>query len=172
MSYYTSAYSSSFVSTPESSTVPPPSTRRTCYFNDTEESEEGLLRPEAGRKLRRSRCLATRHARASENSRAVVVGTGCLQSTQACKTTFQETMRHRGWYEPTVAGRSRRPDDVERRQRRYDLSPHDNRRLFETSQVHSYTEQVRCVNGHGAANRVRRRPAADVANGSGNGISE
>ena len=153
------AYSSSFVSTPESSTTPPP-TRRTCYFNDAEESEEGLLRSETGRKLRRSRCLATRHARASENSRAMVVGTARIQSTQAGETAFQ------------VAGRSRRSDDVERRQRRYDLSPHDNRRLFETSQVHSYTEQVRCINGHGSANRVRRRPTADAANGSGNGISE
>ena len=172
MSYYTSAHSSSFVSirTQESSTSP--STHRTFCFNDVEETEGGLLRPESGRQLRRSRCLATRHARAAENSRAMVVGIGRLQLTQAGETAFQETMRHRGRYESTVAGRSRRPDDVERRQRRYDLSPHDNRRLFETSQMHSYTEHVRCVIGRGAANRVCRRPAADVADGSRNGISE
>ena len=35
-----------------------------------------------------------------------------------------------------------------------------------------HAEQVRCVIGRGAANRVRRRPAADVADGSRNGISE
>ena len=40
------------------------------------------------------------------------------------------------------------------------------------SQMHSYTEQVRCVIGRGAANRVRRQPTADVADGSRNGISE
>ena len=139
-----------FVSTQESSTSP--STYRTFCFNDVEETEGGLLRPESGRQLRRSRCLATRHARTSENSRAMVVGTGRLQLTQAGETAFQETMLHSGWYESTVAGRSRRPDDIERRQRRYDLSPHDNRRIFETSQMHSYTEQVRCVIGRGAAN--------------------
>ena len=75
-----------------------------------------LMTSKSSRQLRRSRCLATRHARAAENSRAVVVGTGRLQLTQAGETAFQETMRHRGRYESTVAGRSRRPDDVERRQ--------------------------------------------------------
>ena len=69
------------------------------------------------------------HARAAENSRAMVVGTGRLQLTQTSETTFQETTRHRGRYESTVAGRSRR---------RYDLSPHNDRRLFETSQMRSY----------------------------------
>ena len=103
-------HSSSFVSTRESSTSPS-ATRRIFCFNDVEETEDGLFRSESGRQLRRSRRLATRHTRAAENSRAMVVGTGRLQLTQTSETTFQETTRHRGWYESTVAGRSRRPND-------------------------------------------------------------
>ena len=123
MSYYTSACSSSFVSirTPES-TSPPPSTRRTSSFNGAEErttNEGGLLRSKKGRQLWRSRCPATRHAPAAEYRRRMVVGTGRLHLTQTSETSFQETTRHRGWYGSAVAGRSRRLDEVEKRQRRF-----------------------------------------------------
>ena len=157
MSYCTSACSSSFVSirTPEP-TSPPPSTRRTSSFNGAEErtpSEGGLLRSKKGRQLWRSRCLATRHARAAENRRRMVVGTGRLHLTQTSETSFQETTRHRWWYTSAVAGRSRRLDEVEKR---YDLSPHGDLRLLESGLVCSHEEQLRGVVGGSAANHVRR----------------
>ena len=176
MSYYTSACSSSIVSirTPES-TSPPPSTRRTSSFNGADErtpNEGGLLRSKNGRQLWRSRCLATRHAHAAENRRRMVVGTGRLHLTQTSETSFQEMTRHRRWYTSAVAGRSRRLDEVEKRQRRYDLSPHGDRRLLESGLVCSHEEQVRGVVGGSAANHVHRQLAKDVADRSRRGISE
>ena len=71
-----------------------------------------------------------------------------------------------------VPGRSRRLDEVEKRQRRYDLSPHGDRRLLESGLVCSHEEQVRGVVGGSAANHVRRHLAKDVADRSRRGISE
>ena len=71
-----------------------------------------------------------------------------------------------------MTGRYRRLDEVEKRQRRYDLSPHSDRRLLESGLVCSYEEQVRSVIDCGAANHVRQRVATDVADRSRPGISE
>ena len=60
------------------------------------------------------RRFATRHARAEENRRRMVVGTGHLYPTQTNKTSFQETPLHRGRSTSAVAGRSRRLDEVEK----------------------------------------------------------
>ena len=49
-----------------------------------------------------------------------------------------------------VAGRSRRSVEFEKKQRRYDLSPHGDRRLLESGLVGSYEEQVRSVVGSSA----------------------
>ena len=99
----------------------------------------------------------------------MVVGTGRLHLTQTSETSFQETMRHRGWYASAVAGRSRRHDEG---QRRYDLSPHDDRRLLESGLVCSHEEQVRGIVGKSTAIQVRRRLPPDLADGSRQRISE
>ena len=177
MFYYTSACSSSFVNsgTPES-TAPPPSTHRSSTSFDGSEGrtllERGLLRSHEGRQLWRRRWLATRHAPATEGRHVMVVGTGRLHLTQTSETSFQETTRHRGWYASAVAGRSRRHDEGQRRQRRYGLSPHDDRRLLESGLVCSHEEQVRGVVGKSAAIHVRRRLPPDLADGSRQIISE
>ena len=54
-------------------------------------------------------------------------------------------MRHRAWSTSEVAGRSCRSVEFEKGQRRYDLSPHGDRRLLESGLVCSYEEQVRGV---------------------------
>ena len=123
MSYYTSACSSSFVSsrTPESTSPPPSTHRSSSSFDGTEgrtPHESGLLRSQKGRQLWRRRWLATRHAPATEDRHRMVVGTGRLHLTQTSETSFQETPRHRGWYASAVAGRSRRHVEGEKRQRR------------------------------------------------------
>ena len=51
---------------------------------------------------------ATRHARAEENRRRMVVGTGRLCPTQTDENSFQETTRRRGRSTSAVAGRSSR----------------------------------------------------------------
>ena len=117
LSYYTSACSSSFVSIRTVELTSPSSTTRRTSFNGAEErttTEVGLLRSYKGRQLRWSRCLATRHARAAENGRRIVVGTGRLYSTQTGETSFQETTRHHGWSTSAVAGRSRRSVEFEK----------------------------------------------------------
>ena len=127
-------------------------------------TEEGLLRSEKGVELRRCRCLATRHARAAEIRRRMVVGTGRLYPTQTGETSFQETTRRRGKSTSAVAGRSRRPVEFENRQRRYDLYSHGNRRLHESGLVHFAEEQIRNIVGDGAEKHVHRRLAKDVSN--------
>ena len=109
--------------------------------------------------------------RAAENRRRMVVGTGHLYLTQTGETSFQETTRHRGWPTSAVAGRSRRPVEFEKRQRRYDLSLHGYRRLLESGLVCSSEEQVRGVVGDGAEKLVHQRLAKDVADISRTGIS-
>ena len=106
VSYCMSPYSS-LVNKSTKPTSPP--TYRT-YFNFTEESKtsKGLLRPEKGGKLRRNQRLATRHARADETRRRMVVGTGRLCPTQTGENSFQETTRRRGRSTSAVTGRSRR----------------------------------------------------------------
>ena len=146
--------------------------RRTPRHSHSTTTEGGLLRSNKGRQLRWSRCLATRHARAEENRRRMVVGTGRLYLTQTGETSFQETTRHRGWSTSAVARRSCRPVEFEKRQRRYDLSPHGDRRLLKSGPVCSHEEQVRGVVGSSAVNNVHRRMAKDVADRSRTGISE
>ena len=102
----------------------------------------------------------------------MVVGTGRLHLTQTSETSFQETTRHRGWYASAVAGRSRRHVEGQTLQRRYDLSPHGDRRLLESGLVCSHEEQVRSVDGGSAAIHVRRRLATDVADRRRQRISE
>ena len=68
----------------------------------------------------------------------------------SCDASFQETTRHREWSTSAVAGRSRRSVAFEKTQRRYDLSPHGDRRLLESGLVCSHEEQVRSVVGSGA----------------------
>ena len=140
MSWCTSAYSSSLVKKRAAESTSPPSTHRNS-FNDTKQytTEGGLLRSDKGRQLRWSRSLATRHARAAKNGCRMVVGTGRLYPTQTGETSFQETTRHRGLSTSAVAGRSLRSVEFEKGQRRYDLSPHDERRLLETGLVCSRT---------------------------------
>ena len=71
-----------------------------------------------------------------------------------------------------MAGRSRRPVEFENRQRRYDLSPHGDRRLHESGLVHSFKEQIRDIVGDGSEKHVHRRLAKDVADRSRTRISE
>ena len=92
--------------------------------------------------------------------------------TQTGETSFQETTRRRGRSTSAVAGRSRRPLEFENRQRRYDLSPHGDRRLHESGLVRSAEEQVRGIVGDGAEKHVHRRLAKDVADRSRTRISE
>ena len=75
----------------------------------------------------------------------MVVGTGSLYPTQTGDTSFQETKRRRGRSTSAVAGRSRRLVEFENRQRRYDLSPHGDRRLHESGLVRSAEEQIRSI---------------------------
>ena len=99
----------------------------------------------------------------------MVVGTGRLYPTQTGETSFQDTS---GRSTSTVAGRSRRPVEFENRQRRYDVSPHGDRRLHESGLVRSAEEQVRGIVGDGAEKHVHRRLAKDVADRSRTRISE
>ena len=85
----------------------------------------------------------------------LVVGTGRLYPTQTGETSFQETTCRRGRSTSAVAGRSLRPVEFENRQRRYDLSPHGDRRLHESDLVRSAEEQVRGVVGDGAEKHLR-----------------
>ena len=107
MFWCTSAYSSSLVKNRAAESTSPPPTHR-MSFNGTEEymTDEGLLRPEMRGKLQWSRRFATCHARAEENRRRMVVGTGRLYHTRTSTTSFQETPRHRGRYTSAVAVRS------------------------------------------------------------------
>ena len=125
----------------------PPSTTRWTSFNGAEQSttEDGLLRSDKGRQLRWSRRM--------------VVRTGRLYPTQTGETPIQETTRHLGWSTSVVASRSRRFVEFEKRQRRYGLSPHGDRRLLESGPVCSYEEQVRGVVGSSADNHVHQQLA-------------
>ena len=93
-------------------------------------------------------------------------------STQTGETSFQETTRRRGRSTSAVAGRSRRPVEFKKQQRRYDLSPHGDRRLYESGLVRSAEEQVRSIVGEGAEKHVHRRLAKDVADRSRTRVSE
>ena len=174
MFWGTSAYSSSLIKNRAAKSTSQPPTIHRNSFNGAEErttTEGGLLRPDKGRQLRWSRYFATRHAHATKNGRRMVVGTGRLYPIQTGLTSFQETTRHRGWSTSAVASRSRRSVEVEKGQRRYGLSPHDDRRLLERGLVCSYEEQVRDVVGSSADNHVQQRLAKHVADRSRTGIS-
>ena len=93
-------------------------------------------------------------------------------SEQDAYTLHKPARRHFKRRRVIVGGLRRRSVEVEKGQRRYDLSPHDDRRLLESGLVCSYEEQVRDVVSSSADNHVQQRLAKDVADRARTGISE
>ena len=101
-------------------------------------------------------------ARAEENHRRMVVGTGRLYPTQTSETSFQETTHRRGRSTSAVTGRSRRLVEFEKRQRWHDLSPHGDRSLCQSGLVYTSEEQVRGVVGDDAKKHVHQRRCRQI----------